>query len=94
MTGRSPEIDTEALLRKVLWTPEDLAAFLDLPVATIYNQRSAGQLCPGYRFGKHLRFERDEVLAWIGTRRNEAPARSLVQQACKMCCGTTSTNAD
>jgi excisionase family DNA binding protein len=62
----------DALLRKPLWSPEDLALYLDLPVKTIYKQRADGDLCPGYRFGKHLRFKRDEVLAWIETRRDEA----------------------
>jgi hypothetical protein len=32
-------VDTEALMRKPLWSPEDLASFLDLPVKTIYKQR-------------------------------------------------------
>jgi len=49
-----------------------LAAYLDLPLATIRKQRAEGLLCPGYRFGKHLRFKRDEVLAWIETKRDEA----------------------
>jgi excisionase family DNA binding protein len=66
------EIDPEALLRKPIWTVEDLAAFLSLRAATLHKHRSAGQLCPGYRFGTHLRFKRDEVLAWIETRRDEA----------------------
>jgi excisionase family DNA binding protein len=64
-------VDTEALMRKPLWTVEDLAAYLSVPVRTIYKQRSQGDLCPGYRFGKHLRFKRDEVLLWIETRRDD-----------------------
>ena len=76
-TGPSVErdwawIDTEALLRKPIWTVEELAAFLSLPVKTIYVQRAKGDLCAGYRFGKHVRFKREDVLAWLETKRDEA----------------------
>ena len=65
MSETGPEIDTEALLRKPIWTVEELAAFLSLPVKTIYVQRAKGDLCAGYRFGKHVRFKREDVLAWL-----------------------------
>ena len=51
-------------------TPQ--AAFLSLPVKTIYVQRAKGDLCAGYRFGKHVRFKREDVLAWLETKRDEA----------------------
>jgi excisionase family DNA binding protein len=51
---------------------EELAAFLSLPVKTIYVQRAKGDLCAGYRFGKHVRFKREDVLAWLETKRDEA----------------------
>ena len=72
MSETGPEIDTEALLRKPIWTVEELAAFLSLPVKTIYVQRAKGDLCAGYRFGKHVRFKREDVLAWLEIKRDEA----------------------
>jgi hypothetical protein len=48
------DIDPEALPRKPIWTVEDLAAFLSLPVATLYEHRQPVSCGPGYRFGKHL----------------------------------------
>ena len=63
MSETGPEIDTEALLRKPIWS---------LPVKTIYVQRAKGDLCAGYRFGKHVRFKREDVLAWLETKRDEA----------------------
>lgn len=66
------EIDTEALLRKPIWTVDELAAFLSLPVQTIYAQRAKGQMMPMYRLGKHLRVKRDDALAWFESKRDEA----------------------
>jgi excisionase family DNA binding protein len=66
------EIDTEALLRKPIWTVEELAAFLSIPIKTIYVQRAKGDLCAGYRIGRVLRFKRDDVLRWLETKRDEA----------------------
>jgi excisionase family DNA binding protein len=63
---------TDALLKKPIWTVEDVASFLSIPVKTIYKQRADGDFCRGYRVGRHLRFKRDEVLAWFETRRDEA----------------------
>lgn len=65
------EIDTEALLGKPIWAVEDLAAFLQLPVKTIYKQRSAGELCAGYRIGRFVRFKREDVLEWFETKRDQ-----------------------
>lgn len=72
MTEPRTEIDTEALLRKPIWTVEELAAFLSLPVKTIYKLRAEGKLCAGYRVGRWLRFKREDVLRWLETRRDEA----------------------
>lgn len=66
------EIDTEALLGKPIWTIEDLAAFLSLPVNTIYKQRAQGDMVAMYKLGKHLRVKRDDVMAWLETKRDEA----------------------
>lgn len=48
-----------------LLTVEDLAAYLDVPVATLYAWRCRGQGPVGFRVGKHLRYRRSDVEAWI-----------------------------
>jgi excisionase family DNA binding protein len=67
-----PQQATDALLSKPVWTVEDVASFLSLPVKTIYKQRADGDFCPGHRLGRHLRFKRDDVLRWLETKRDEA----------------------
>jgi excisionase family DNA binding protein len=44
---------------------EDLAEYLGIPEATVYKQRSEGTGPPGYRIGKHVRWKRSEVEAWL-----------------------------
>jgi excisionase family DNA binding protein len=48
-----------------LMNVEDLMEYLDLPRDTIYKQRQEGTGPPGYRIGKHLRWKRSEVEAWL-----------------------------
>lgn len=48
-----------------LLTPKEVAALLQVPVATIYTWRYQSIGPPGVRLGKHLRFRRSEVEAWI-----------------------------
>ena len=47
-----------------------LLALLQLPVRTIYKQRSMGQFCPAYKIGRHLRWKRGELMDWIETKRD------------------------
>lgn len=51
---------------------EEVSAMLQLPVATIYKQRSMGLFCPAYKLGRHLRWKRTELLGWIETKRDIA----------------------
>jgi excisionase family DNA binding protein len=48
-----------------LLTAQQLADYLGVPVATIYAWRYRHQGPPGFRVGKHLRFRRSDVEAWI-----------------------------
>jgi excisionase family DNA binding protein len=47
---------------------EELAAELGVPVRTIYAWRQARKAPRGAVFGKHLRFRRSDVDAWIEQR--------------------------
>jgi excisionase family DNA binding protein len=51
-----------------LLTVEDLADYLDVPVATIYAWRYRRQGPPGFRVGRHLRYRRADVEQWITDR--------------------------
>ncbi len=46
-------------------TPQELAAFLAVPVATVYRWNSEGTGPRRVRVGKHVRFRRADVDSWI-----------------------------
>ena len=48
-----------------LLTVEDLADYLEVPVATIYAWRYRRRGPPGFRVGRHLRFRWSDVERWI-----------------------------
>jgi len=48
-----------------LISAQELAEYLDVPVATIYAWRYRRQGPPGLRVGKHLRYRRIDVNEWI-----------------------------
>jgi excisionase family DNA binding protein len=57
-----------------LLSVEDLAVYLDVPVATIYAWRYRRQGPPGFKVGRHLRYRQSDVNRWIGERvRDGAP---------------------
>ena len=48
-----------------LWTVEDVAAFLRIPVQTLYQWRRKGFGPQGTRVGKYIRFDPDVVREWF-----------------------------
>lgn len=48
-----------------LWRVDDVAAFLGVPVQTLYTWRLTGDGPPAFKLGKHLRFDPDAVRAWV-----------------------------
>jgi excisionase family DNA binding protein len=46
-------------------TPTDLANLLDVSVETVYQWRKKRTGPPGFRVGKHLRYDPSTVHAWI-----------------------------
>jgi excisionase family DNA binding protein len=58
---------TDASLPDRYLTPSDLAELLAVPVATIYRWRYQRMGPPGFRVGKHLRFDPKAVRDWINT---------------------------
>lgn len=51
-----------------LWSIEDVAAFLRVPVETLYRWRKVKYGPPAARFGRHLRYDPAEVRAWVSSR--------------------------
>jgi excisionase family DNA binding protein len=57
-----------AVVVEPLWTIDDLANFLRVPVKTIYEWRRHKRGPQAVRIGKYLRFDPEHVRAWINTR--------------------------
>jgi len=50
-----------------LMTIAELAAYLQIPEQTVYRWRKRGAGPKGFRVGRHVRFRRDDVDAWLET---------------------------
>ncbi|MFI2311510.1 DNA-binding protein [Streptomyces sp. CB00072] len=48
-------------------TPEDLTTLLSVPLETVYAWRKKRTGPPGFRIGKHLRYDPAAVHAWISS---------------------------
>ncbi|MGH9010023.1 MAG: helix-turn-helix transcriptional regulator [Acidimicrobiia bacterium] len=59
-----------------LMTIGELAEYLQVPRETIYRWRKHGGGPSGFRMGRHVRFRRSDVEAWLEARR-DAPPSSL-----------------
>lgn len=60
MSGRPRYITVE-----VLWTPEDLAAFLGIPEKTLTDWRYRGKGPAFKRVGKHVRYRPEDIREWL-----------------------------
>ena len=48
-----------------LWKIEDVSAFLDIPVGTLYQWRTRRKGPPASKVGRHLRYAPADVRAWF-----------------------------
>ena len=48
-----------------LWTAQDVADYLTVPIATLYQWRYLGTGPTAYRVGRHLRYEPAAVRTWL-----------------------------
>ncbi|MFI6178549.1 helix-turn-helix domain-containing protein [Nonomuraea sp. NPDC051191] len=46
-------------------TPEELAELFTVPLETVYQWRRKHTGPPGFRVGRHLRYDLAAVLAWV-----------------------------
>lgn len=49
--------------------PDDIAEIFDVPRATVYQWRKKRTGPPGFRIGKHLRYDPADVRAYVAGRR-------------------------
>jgi excisionase family DNA binding protein len=50
-----------------LWSVQELADFLGVPVATVYQWRTKRYGPVGIRIGKHVRYRPADVERWLAT---------------------------
>lgn len=60
-----------------LLSARELAAYLGVPVTTLYAWRYRGEGPPGFRVGRHLRYRWSDVDLWIRGRREDPEHRHL-----------------
>jgi excisionase family DNA binding protein len=59
---------SKSLNAEPLWTIGDLAEYLEVPVETVRRWRRTREGPPAFRCGKHLRWNRSVVDAWLAER--------------------------
>lgn len=47
-----------------MWTPQELADYLKLPVSWVY-ERTSKRVIPMRKIGRHVRIPKAEFLAWL-----------------------------
>lgn len=60
-----------------LLTVEDLADYLGVPVATLYQWRYRREGPPGFRVGRHVRYRWSDVQDWIEHQVKTSPAQPM-----------------
>ena len=57
-----------------LLSAQELADYLEIPLATLYTRRYRNEGPRGFRVGRHLRYRQTDVVAWINSQL-EPPTR-------------------
>ncbi len=74
-TERVPPMINHMEHRDRLLTVQELADYLAVPVATIYQWRYRSEGPHGFRVGSHLRYRWSEVEAWIESQLERSTTR-------------------
>ncbi len=61
-----------------LMTVNELAMYLNVPVATLYAWRHRQQGPPGFKAGRHVRYRLSDVERWITERLQETAAHNPI----------------
>ncbi|MFB6628916.1 helix-turn-helix transcriptional regulator [Streptomyces sp. NPDC056362] len=62
-TAKTPQPVTELPTRYL--TPDDIASLFEVPLETVYQWRKKRTGPPGFRVGKHVRYDPAAVQAWV-----------------------------
>ena len=62
------------MVEQRLITTQQRAQYLGVPVATIHRWRYVGGGPPAIKVGRHLRFDPDDIAAWIENRKDDTEA--------------------
>jgi excisionase family DNA binding protein len=65
LSGNRTDVPGRGSASARLWTVEDVAEYLAVPVRTIYRWRAHGYGPPGRRVGKYVRYRPQDVTAWF-----------------------------
>ncbi|MEV7077276.1 helix-turn-helix domain-containing protein [Streptomyces sp. NPDC093516] len=72
--AKQTEPDPRATLRGGLpdryLTPDDIAELFEVPLETVYQWRKKRTGPPGFRIGKHLRYDPADVRAYVDQRKH------------------------
>jgi excisionase family DNA binding protein len=60
--------ETAVARGSALLSPQQLADYLGVPLATVYRWRYEGTGPRGIKVGKHVRYRRQDVERWLETR--------------------------
>lgn len=69
-TDSDPRATLRAGLPDRYLTPDDIAEVFDVPKQTVYQWRKKGTGPPGFRIGKHIRYDPAAVHAYVTARQN------------------------
>ncbi|NEC72313.1 helix-turn-helix transcriptional regulator [Streptomyces rochei] len=72
--AKPADLDPRAALRGGLpdryLTPDDIAEMFEVPLETVYQWRKKRTGPPGFRIGKHLRYDPADVRAYVDQRKH------------------------
>jgi excisionase family DNA binding protein len=57
-----------------LWGPDDVSAYTKVPVQTLYRWRVEGKGPRASKLGRHLRYRKSDVDAWVDAQSDDRPA--------------------
>jgi len=55
-----------------MWTIQDVSEFLGVPVKTLYDWRTKDYGPVGIRVGRYIRYEHEDVYAWVASQKRKA----------------------
>jgi excisionase family DNA binding protein len=64
-TGSLEDRSDRASRREPLMSPYEVAAYLGVPLRTVYRWRTRGEGPRGYRVGRHVRYRIVDVERWL-----------------------------